>query len=275
MARRAAQAGRWRFSNFGALTYWSHNGDSDYHALQAKLEKKFTGGFYLLNSFTYSRAIDNASGHLEVFNGDNSRVNFNNLPGEKGPGAYNQPLNLTTTMVYDLPYGHGRRFGSKSNGLFDAVLGGWRGTVINTMGSGLPVNLNYTPASQFSVSGLPTYRPNLLGDPLAPESARNIDNYFNKNNVQSPLSATNSNPFGNAGRNAVRGYAIYQTDLGLHKDFKLGSEKRQLEYRAEFFNLFNKTNFQAPNSTFSSSAFGTIRSTFPARIIQMALRLSF
>jgi len=263
------------YQAFGEMEISWGAGFSDYHALQTKLEKKFTGGFYLLNSFTYSRAIDNASGHLEVFNGDNSRVNFNNLPGEKGPGGYNQPLNLTTTVVYDLPYGHGRKFGSNSNGLFEAVLGGWRGTLINTMGSGLPVNLNYSPASQFSVSNLPTYRPNLAGDPLAPESQRNIDNYFNKANVLIPVSTATPNPFGNAGRNTIRSYALYQTDLGLHKDFNLGSEKRKLEYRAEFFNLFNKTNFQAPNSTASSSAFGTIRSTFPARIIQMALRLSF
>ncbi len=267
-ARRPYQA-------FGEMEISYGAGFSDYHALQAKLEKRFTGGFYLLNSFTYSRAIDNASGHLEVFNGDNSRVNFNNLPGEKGPGGYNQPLNSTTTVVYDLPYGRGRRFGSKSNGFLDAILGGWRGTVINTMGSGLPVNLNYGPASQFSVSNLPSYRPDVLGDPLAPESARNIDNYFNKANVLIPVSASRPNPFGNAGRNSVRSYAIYQTGLGLHKDFNLGSEKRKLEYRTEFFNLFNKTNFQAPNSTASSSAFGTIRSTFPARIIQMALRLQF
>ena len=64
----------------------------------------------------------------------------------------------------------------------------------------------------------------------------------------------NPNPFGNAGRNTVRSYAIYQTDLGLHKDFPLWSEVRKLEFRTEFFNLMNKTSFQAPNSTSSSSA---------------------
>jgi hypothetical protein len=110
---------------------------------------------------------------------------------------------------------------------------------------------------------------------MAPESVRNIDNYFNKANVVVPVDPLNPNPFGNAGRNTVRSYALYQTDLGLHKDFLLGRERRRLEYRTEFFNLFNKTNVQAPNSTVTSSAFGTIRSTFPARIIQMALRLSW
>jgi len=89
------------------------------------------------------------------------------------------------------------------------------------------------------------------------------------------LDPLNPNPFGNAGRNTVRSYAIYQTDLGPHKDFPLWSEIRKLEFRSEFFNLMNKTNFQAPNSTSSSSAFGAIRSTFPARVIQMAMKFVF
>ena len=139
----------------------------------------------------------------------------------------------------------------------------------------MPVNLNYDPASRYSVSGYPTYRPTLLGDPMAPSGQRNIDNYFNKANAIIPVDPLNPNPFGNAGRNTVRSHAIYQTDLGLHKDFPLWPEIRKLEFRSEFFNLMNKTNFQAANSTSSSSAFGAIRSTFPARVIQMAMKFVF
>jgi hypothetical protein len=229
----------------------------------------------LLNSFTWSKALDNAAGHLETANGDNSRVNYYDLRNEKGVGSYNQPFSNTTTIVYELPYGKGRRFGSSANPFVTAVFGNWRGSLINTMSSGLPVNLTYSPASRFSVSGLPSYRPNLIGDPMAPKSERNIDNYFNKNNVVLTGDPEHPNPFGNAGRNTTRSHALYQTDLGLHKDFPLWKESRKLEFRAEFFNLFNKTNFQAPNSTRSSSSFGTIRSTFPARIIQFALKLVF
>jgi outer membrane receptor protein involved in Fe transport len=250
-------------------------GFSSYQALQTKLEKRYTAGLYLLNSFTWSKAIDNASGHLETANGDNSRVNYYDQKDEKGPSSYNQPFNNTTTLVYDLPYGRGRRFGANSHPIVNAVLGGWRTTLINTMTSGLPVNLTYGPASRYSVSGLPTYRPNVIGEPLAPESQRNIDNYFNKANVLIPVDPAHPYPFGNAGRNSVRGYAFYQADLGLHKDFGLWSESKKLEFRSEFFNVLNKTNFQAPNSSASSSAFGTIRSTFPARIIQLALKLVF
>jgi hypothetical protein len=143
------------------------------------------------------------------------------------------------------------------------------------MSSGLPVNINYGPATRYTVSGYPTYRPNIIGDPMAPIGQRNIDNYFNKANVVIPVDPDHPNPFGNIGRNTIRSYAIYQADAGLHKDFQLWSESKKLEFRSEFFNMLNKTNFQAPNSTSSSSAFGTIRSAFPARIIQLALKFVF
>ena len=112
-----------------------------------------------------------------------------------------------------------------------------------------------------------------FGDFMAQEDQRSIDNYFNKSNVVAPTDP--SVPFGNAGRNIARGYPFYQADLGLHKAFPLWSEDRKIEFRGEFFNLLNHTNFGIPNSTRSSSAFGTIRSTFPARQIQFALKLVF
>jgi hypothetical protein len=260
---------------FGEMEISWGGGYASYNALQTKLEKKFANGLYLLNSFTWSKVMDNASGHLETANGDNSRLNYYNQRGERGVGGYNQPLANTTTLVYDLPYGKGRKFGGSANPVLQGILGGWRSTLINTMSSGLPVNLTYGPASRYSVSGLPTYRPNVVGDPMAPEASRSIDNYFNLNTVVIPVDPFSPNPFGNAARNSVRSYALYQADVGLHKEFPLWSEKKKLEFRSEFFNILNKTNFQAPNSSRSSSAFGTIRSAFPARIIQMALRFSF
>jgi hypothetical protein len=248
-------------------------GFSTYHGLQTKVEKKFSGGMYFLNSFTWSKSIDNAAGHLETANGDNSRVNFRDLRNEKGVGSYNQPLNNTTTLVYDLPYGKGRKFGSSANAWANGIAGGWRLTWINTMTSGPSVNLTYGPISQFSVGGYPNYRPNLTGDPMAPVSQRSIDNYFNKDTVQLPTDTRF--PFGNAGRNIVRGYSYHNLDMGLHKDFPVWTEGRRIEFRGEFFNLFNRTNFGAPNSARSNANFGTIRTTFPARMIQLALKFVF
>jgi hypothetical protein len=248
-------------------------GDAEYRALQAKIERRFSRGLYVLNSFTWSRAIDLASGHLEAQNGDNSRVNFRDLEYQRGLSGYNQPLNNTTSLVWDLPFGRERRFGANIHPVLDGVLGGWRVTAINTMTSGLPVNLTYNPSGPFQVSGAPTYRPNLTGDPLAPDGERTIDNYFNKANVVIPTDR--SQPFGNAPRNNVRSPAFYQVDLGLHKSFALPGQDTRMEIRGEFFNLFNKTNFGAPNGNVSSADFGTIRSTFPARQIQLGVKLYF
>src|SRR5882724_10380415 len=83
-----------------------------------------------------------------------------------------------------------------------------------------------------------------------------------------------SHPFGNAGRNNVRGLPFYQLDLGLHKDFPLWSEARRLEFRAEAFNLFNRTNILSPASGIGST-YGRITTTFPARQLQFAMKFVF
>ena len=245
-------------------------GKASYHALQIKVERRYTRGLYFLNSFTYSKARDNASGHLETANGDNSRVNYRNLDGEWGISGYNQPLNNTTTVVWDLPFGRDRRWASDLNPVLEGLVGGWRLTAINTMTSGLPVNLSYSPSSVFSVSTAPTYRPNLVGDVYGDKT---IDNYFNRDNVQIPTDRTQ--PFGNAPRNVARGPSIYVLDLGLHKGFGLVGDSR-LEFRVEAFNALNKTNFGAPNGNRSSTDFGTIRTlSSAARQIQLGVKLYF
>ncbi len=248
-------------------------GRGDYHALQVKVERRYSRGLYLLNSFTWSRARDNASGHLETQNGDNSRVNFRDLDSEFGTSGYDQPFNNTTSFVFELPFGRDRRFGTALHPVMEGLLGGWRVVGINTMTSGVPINLSYSPAAAFSVSGGPTYRPNLNGDPLTPSDQRSIGNYLNSATVEIPTDR--SQPFGNAPRNAARAYAFYQFDLGLHKNLALGSQDRRLEARIEAFNLLNTTNFGPANGNRSSNAFGTISSTYPARQIQLGVKLYF
>jgi outer membrane receptor protein involved in Fe transport len=246
-------------------------GKASYHALQIKVERRYTRGLYLLNSFTYSEARDNASGHLEANNGDNSRVNYRNIEGEWGTSGYNQPLNNTTTVVWDLPFGRDRRWANSLNPVLEGFVGGWRLTAINTMTSGLPVNLSYSPSATFSVSGAPTYRPNLTGDVYGPGG---VDNYLNRDTVVIPTDRTQ--PFGNAARNVARGPAIYALDLGLHKNVGLGERDTRLEFRVEAFNVLNRSNFGSPNGNRSSTDFGTIRtlSTTP-RQIQLGVKVYF
>jgi hypothetical protein len=258
--------------DFGFIQAAFGAGFLNYHALQAKLEKRYNNGLYLLNSFTWSKAIDNASGHLETANGDNSRVNIRDLRNEKGLSGYDQPFNNTTSVVFELPLGRGRRFASDMHPVVDSVFGGWRITGINTMNSGLPVNLTYSPASAFQVSGAPTYRPNIIGDPLTPEGQRSHMNYLNASTVFIPTDV--SRPFGNAGRNIVRGPSFFQLDLGLHKDFPI-TETHRIEFRAEAFNALNKTNFNAPVGNRSANNFGTITGTHPSRELQFALKYLF
>jgi len=246
-------------------------GRASYHALQIKVERRYSRGLYLLNSLTYSSAKDNASGHLETANGDNSRVNYRDIEGEWGTSGYNQPWNNTTTVVWELPFGRDRRWANQVSPVVDGFIGGWRLTAINTMTSGLPVNLSYSPSSTFSVSAAPTYRPNVVGDVYGDGS---IDNYFNRDNVVIPTDRTQ--PFGNAARNIARGPSIYTLDLGLHKSIGLGVQDMRLEFRIEAFNALNKTNFGAPNGNRSSTDFGTIRSlSSTPRQIQLGVKVYF
>jgi hypothetical protein len=260
-------------TNFGYIQAAFGAGYLNYHALQVKLEKRYSAGIYLLNSFTWSKAIDNASGHLETANGDNSRVNMQNLPAERGLSSYDQPFTNVTSVNYEIPFGRGRRFGSDTAGPVNFLLGGWRVVAINTLNSGLPVNLTYNPASQFQVSGAPNYRPNITGDPVMPEGQRSVLSYLNPQTVQIPTDP--SQPFGNAGRNNVRAPGLFQLDVGLHKQFRVFVEGHSVEFRAEAFSVTNRTNLMAPDSNRSSGSFGQISGTFPARQIQFALKYIF
>ncbi len=270
------------FANYSFIQISFNGGWTNYHALQAKLERRFADGLYVLNSFTWSKAMDNVAGHLEANFGDNSRGNIKNLRNDKGLSNYDQPFNNTTSIVYDLPFGKGRHFMSNGNVVTDSVLGGWRLTLINSATSGLPVNLTYGPASAFVVGSSLTYRPNLTGQNL-------YNNHDDPNNFLNPLAVAiptdRTQPFGTAGRNTVRAPRFFQTDLGLHKAFPVWKERTKLEFRMEAFNLFNRTNFLQPDSNASNvrfdaagnytGSYGKITGTFPARQIQFALKLIF
>src|SRR4029077_9375752 len=138
----------------------AYNGNSSmYNALQTKIEKRYAKGLYILNSFTWSKSIDFASGHLETANGDNSRWNLANVPGERGLSGYDRKFNDTLTVTYKLPSGHG--WGSY-------IYGGWKTRKNNSMFSGQPVNITWSPAANAQTSTVLNYRPNISGDPNVP-----------------------------------------------------------------------------------------------------------
>ena len=277
-------AARRPVQGFGSIEIAYGGGSTNYNSLQMRLEKRTTVGLYLMNSFTYSRAFDLSGGHLETSNGDNSRVNFANPSADYGPSGYDQPLADTLSIVYDLPFGHGRHFGANSGNLVNAALGGWQMTLINNMTSGPPVNINYSLANSSSkyVTDLVTYRPyRVSGVPIygatLTKSATALSGYFNNAAFLLPTdpSVAAATPWGNASRNLGRGNAFYQADLGLHKAFPLWNEASKFDFRAEAFNVLNKVNYFAANSTFGGSSFGQITNAYPARQLQLAAKIIF
>jgi hypothetical protein len=265
---------------FGGIEIAYGAGSANYNSIQFKLEKRSSKGLYLLNSFTYGRIFDISSGHLETAGGDNSRVNYANPSRDYGPGGYDQPLADTLSAVYDLPYGHGRKWGNSSGRLMNTVAGGWQLTLINTMTSGLPVNITYSlsSSSPLYVSDLVTYRPQRLnnGPIKGPASGRvktatTVNNYFIPTNLTTPTAY----PWGNVTRNSERSNAFYQADLGLHKAFPLWNDSSNFDFRAEAFNVLNKVNYAQPNSTFGGSSFGQITSAAPGRQLQLAAKIIF
>ncbi len=194
---------------------------SNYNTLQIKFERRFAKGLYVLNSFTWSKAIDNVSQVLEEPNGNEGRPqNVYNIGADRGPSAYDQPFNNTTSFVWELPFGRGRAFGGDMSRWLDGVVGGWTLTGINSMLSGQTINLRYQPspvtANLATFLGGVALRPNISGPVLAPDDQRTIDNYFDRNNISLP---TVDSPFGSAGRNIARSDSFFQFDTRITEEF--------------------------------------------------------
>ena len=275
-----ALANRRPIAGFADITYAFNGGKSRYNSLQVKYDYRPRRGLMFLNAFTWSKAKDNGAGTLEAPNGNfPSPQDFRNLDADFGTSAYDQPYNNTTSVVWELPIGSERRWLSNAGPVLDAIVGGWTLSGINTMTSGEAVNLTYTPATSFIVSGIQqdfrganNYRPNVNGSPYGDTST--VTNYLNRDTVTLPTDP--SQPFGNAPRNSVRGPWFWQLDAVLAKDFQLPiGSNTQAQFRLEAFNLLNRANFRGPNGNRSAGAFGTITSTYDARQLQLGFKVTF
>jgi hypothetical protein len=271
-------AARRPISTFGDITYNFNGGKSRYDALQVKYEWRLGSEITLLSSLTLSQAKDNGAGALENQNGNfPAPQDINNLAADYGVSGYNQPYNTTTSFVWSLPFGRGKRWGNGLSPAMDVLVGGWELAGINTVTPGEMVTFQYTPAASFQVSaitndfsGANNYRPNLTCDPYASAGQQSITNWFNTACVAVPTDP--SQPFGNAPRNNVRGPNYWTMDMAASKSVPLGGQAR-LQIRIEAFNLFNRVNFTPPAANRSNSNFGTITSTFDARQVQLGLKV--
>jgi len=291
---------------------------SHYDALQVRYEQRFVAGLTLLNSFTWSHSLDNASASLE--GNSPSPQDANNIKADYAQSDYNLPISNVTSLVYDLPFGRGRHFMNTANGFTNTVLGGWQISAINTMQAGTAFNVGYSPNSANAVSpqipatfrGANEYRPNKVPGQKVTQGRSNraantgYVNYVNLSAfVLPPIKDVAGNvlsPFGNASRNPGRTPAFYQTDLALNKNFNTPVESLKVQFRTEFYNIFNHTNLYlpgsisgtqgtvAPGATFGTGATvptsaivggapspntGQVTSTFEPRIIQFGLKVIY
>jgi hypothetical protein len=279
------------YPSFGSIIGTLPWGTSNYAGLQVKVEKRFTSGLYVLDSFTWSKAIDIAAQSLDgggncdnCGNGLPSVQNIYNWQADRGISAYNHPFVNATSVVWKLPIGKGHRLGGNFNHVWDTVLGDWQMTDILQARSGDPLTMNYSPdgysnnqvSGLITIDGRNTYRPNLVPGVSIKNSSwaynSNIGGiqYLNTNAYSVPPPTA---PFGNSPRDGVSGFGFWQLDTGLTKDFPL-VRGAHMQFRAEAFNLTNRTNYGDPNSLMGGT-FGIVNSTLPARELQFAVKIVF
>ena len=265
---------------FGPITWVDPVGNNSYNGLSARVEHRFSNGLYFVNSFTWGRALGDSEQALEYYAGyfQANPQNMHNLKAEYGPSSFDVTLNNVTSLIYQLPFGKNRKYGSNLSAWEDAIVGGWEFNSINTAHTGTPLNVFYVPTAAFDVTGLSNdyrgqafQRPNVTGASTTQTTKQMINNYYG--GFKFALPPVNA-PFGTLGRNAFRAPGFEQWDFAADKFFVIHEDVR-LQFRSEFFNFLNQTNFGVPDSRTTDSNFGQIRSTYPARQIQFALKLLF
>ncbi|HTS26512.1 MAG TPA: TonB-dependent receptor, partial [Bryobacteraceae bacterium] len=265
---------------FGPITWLNPAGDNHYNGFSTRVEHRFSNGLYVLNSFTWGKAMGDSEQALEYYAGyyQANPQNIHNLAAEKGPSSFDVKLNNVTSVVYQLPFGKGRKFGANMSPAIDAFLGGWEVTSINTAHTGTPLDITYSATGNNIVSSLsndyrgqPFLRPNVSGSAVSQSRSAMLNTFFAGYTFTTPPANA---PFGNVGRNSFRAPKFDQWDFSVDKNFRI-HEGIRLQFRSEFFNVLNHTNFGIPNTQTTSAAFGTIRSTYPSRQGQFALKLLF
>ena len=269
------------YQGFNNITGVLPTGFSNYNSLQVKFEHRGRD-LTVISAFTYSKAIDNVGQVLETTNGGSPNPqDIRNPNNDRGASSFDQRFNSTTSFVYEMPFGKGRRFMKDVPYAVDAILGGWQVSSIVNLLSGQPLNLRYPDASGIVSDGQPDFlgnvalRPNYVGGDVKGNATtdRHLA-YFNRSALAIPAVTA---PFGTLGRNVVYGFPLYQTNLVLAKNFAMPfiNEGARLQFRGEFYNLFNQTNFTAPTVDLTSANFGRVTSTLDPRFVQLALKLSF
>lgn len=287
---------------FSTIANITDTGRTNYDGLQIKAETKSSKyGVYALIGYTYSRTHDNG---LTDGLGTGIGATYFPLPGwsklDWTLSQINLNNNFTASVIYDLPFGKGKKFGNDWNNTLNTILGDWQVTVIEKITSGFPVfvvdSLNGSGVN-YQNNGLSLNRPDIVGDPnkagpvaanpgcVAPTKVHTVQNWFNPCAFAAPASGE----LGDASRAPVNGPNFINTDFSVIKQFRLPWENLGLNFRAEFFNLFNHAQFGLPVNAGTGYADIASYSSDPKRnafgnesfivnnprVIQFGLKLTF
>jgi len=247
----------------GAFSFDENVGNSSYNALQVKLQKRLSYGLNFLASYTWSKSLDiqseGQSGSIET---------IYDLRREWGPSDFNRGQLFVFSGTYQLPFGKGKNYLSNASRPVNELLGDWNIGGIITMNSGQPYDIS--AGGDIANVGGGSQRAEVVGNPNSGFTHSRLE-WFNTAAFAIPALYT----FGNEGRNNLTGPPLKNVDFIAYKDFLL-TERFRLQFRSEFFNIFNHTNFGLPDNNVQDAAFGQITSTATApREIQFALKLMF
>jgi hypothetical protein len=258
---------------FDDITFLESRANSNYNALQLRLQQRLKSGLSFLSSYTWAKSIDDASGIFTSAGDPNFPQNSNDVRGERGRSNFDVRHRFSLSYAYDLPIGRGHAlFADK--GFLTHLFTGWQTLGILTLQSGRPFTVALISDFDNSNTGRSSLgfgandRPNVVGN--AEVSHRTPNQWFNTSAFAFPQFGT----FGNAGRNILDGPTYKNINASLVKDTHIG-ERFNVQFRAEVFNLFNHPNFNLPDNFLGSPTFGQILSAEAPRHIQFGLKLLF
>ncbi|MCU1259173.1 MAG: hypothetical protein JWO80_2058, partial [Bryobacterales bacterium] len=250
------------YQQFQQITQDSSNGNSTYHSLQVAVDKRFSRGVTLSANYTWSKSIDEVSYQTDLC--AINIINPYNLGAYRAVSDYNIPQRFVLNYLWQLP--------SPKGGLERALLGGWETSAIWTWQSGFPLNIQSGGDYSYSLPEVANDQAQVISTPHYTGGSTNqkLAQWFTTSSFTTPA----SNTFGNAGRNILIGPGTFNVDFSAHKVFTI-NERFRLQYRAEFFNFFNHSLFNNPDTNVADTTFGRITTSRNPRIVQMALKLLF
>ena len=255
------------YANFGPGMLITYNGGwSSYNALTAKIEKRFSQGFYLLGSYTWQKSLD--LGATDEF----STISTEYKKWDKGRSTFDVPHRLVASFAYEIPVGRGKKYMTNLSKAANFLVGGWQTNGILTFSQGqfqtLGLGSDWIQVGSFSRS-----IPQVIGDPFAGTSKP--DRYWNAGAFDFPRDAQGNRlrVVGNAGRNTYQQLGTNNWDLSMFKNFRI-NERFNTQFRWETFNSLNHTQFGSANTNTQSPTFGAITGTrVTARRMQLGLKV--